>query len=54
VVYYLSDTAASEFKNRKYFISLYYYKDNCGMVTKWLFCAESHGSGSYDGVGENN
>ena len=50
-VYYFSDGAASQYKNRKNFINLCHHQDNFGVPAEWHFSATSHGKGACDGVG---
>jgi hypothetical protein len=49
-IYYFSDGATSQHKNRKNFINLCYHKDDLGMDAEWHFFAVSHGKGAYDGI----
>jgi hypothetical protein len=49
--YYFSDGAASQYKNRKNFIKLFYHTDNFGMDAEWHFSATSRGRGAYDAIG---
>ena len=50
-VYYFSDGAASQYKNRKNFINLCHHQDDFGVPAEWHFSATSHGKGACDGVG---
>ena len=50
-LYYFSDGAASQYKNRKNFLNLCYHKDDFGMFAEWHFSATSHGKGPCDGLG---
>ena len=50
-IYYFSDGAASQYKNRKNFINLCYHEDDFGIPAGWHFSATSHGKGACDGVG---
>jgi hypothetical protein len=49
-IYYFSYCAKLQYKNRKNFINLCYYKGDTDMDTKWHFFAMSHGKGEYDGI----
>jgi hypothetical protein len=51
-IYYFSDGAASEYKNRKNFINVYYNKDDSGMEAKWHLFAMSHEKMHVMGLGE--
>jgi len=48
-VYYFSDGAASQYKNRKNFINLCHHQDDFGVPVEWHFSATSHGKGACDG-----
>ena len=50
-VYYFSDGAASQYKNRKNFINLCHHKVDFGVYAEWHFSATSHGKGACDGLG---
>ena len=50
-IYYFSDGAASQYKNRKNFINLCYHEADFGVPAEWHFSATSHGKGACDGVG---
>ena len=50
-VYYFSDGAASQYKNRENFINLCHHVDDFGVPAEWHFSATSHGKGACDGVG---
>ena len=51
-VYYFSDGAASQYKNRKNFSNLCCHKEDFqGVEAEWHFYATSHGKGVCDGVG---
>ena len=50
-IYYFSDGAASQYKNRKNFINLCFHEADFGVPAEWHFSATSHGKGACDGVG---
>lgn len=50
-VFYYSDGAASQYKNRKNFINLCHHEADFGVPAEWHFSATSHGKGACDGVG---
>ena len=50
-IYYFSDGAASQYKNRKKFINLCFHEADFGVPAEWHFSAKSHGKGMCDGVG---
>ena len=50
-IYYTSDGAASQYKNRKNFINLCHHEEDFGVAAEWHFSATSHGKGACDGVG---
>lgn len=50
-IYYFSDGAAAQYKNRKNFINLCYHEADFGIHAEWHFFATSHGKGACDGVG---
>lgn len=50
-IYYFSDGAASQYKNRKNFINLCCHKEDFGVNAQWHFSATSHGKGACDGLG---
>jgi hypothetical protein len=50
-VYYFSDGAASQYKNRFNFLNLCLHEEDFGMPAEWHFTATSHGKGACDGVG---
>ena len=50
-VFYFSDGAALQYKNRKNFINLCHHELDFGVPDEWHFSATSHGKGSCDGVG---
>ena len=50
-VYYFTDGAASQYKNRKNFTNLCHHKTDFGLDAEWHFFATSHGKGPCDGIG---
>ena len=50
-IYYFSDGAAAQYKNRKNFINLCYHEADFGIHAEWHFFATLHGKGACDGVG---
>ena len=50
-MYYFSDGAASQYKNRKNFINLCFHEVDFGVPAEWHFSATSHGKGACDGIG---
>lgn len=50
-IYFISDGAASQYKNRKNFSSLCKFKSNYGIEAEWHFFATSHGKGPCDAIG---
>lgn len=50
-IFYFSDGAASQYKNRKNFINLCHHHGDFGVEAEWHFFATSHGKGPCDGVG---
>ena len=50
-LFYTSDGAASQYKNRKNFINLCHHEEDFGVAAEWHFSATSHGKGACDGVG---
>ena len=50
-VFYFSDGAASQYKNRKNFLNIANHKADFGIHAEWHFFATSHGKGPCDGVG---
>lgn len=50
-MYYFSDGAASQYKNRKNFINLCYHQEDFDVKAEWHFSATSHGIGACDGIG---
>lgn len=50
-IFYFSDGAASQYKNRKNFANLCHHQSDFGADVEWHFTATSHGKGACDGVG---
>lgn len=50
-IYYYSDGAASQYKNRYDFINLAHHRKDFGVDAEWHFSATSHGKGACDGLG---
>lgn len=50
-IYFMSDGAASQYKNRKNFSSLCQFKKNYDIDVEWHFFATSHGKGPCDALG---
>lgn len=50
-VYYFSDGAGSQYKNRFNFLNLLYHEIDFGVKAEWHFFATAHGKGACDGVG---
>ena len=50
-IFYFSDGAAAQYKNRKNFINLCHHQADFGVPAEWHFYATSHGKGACDGVG---
>lgn len=50
-MFYFSDGAASQYKNRKNFANLCNHLEDFGIEAQWDFFATSHGKGACDGVG---
>lgn len=50
-IFFFSDGAASQYKNKKNFFSLCQFKKRHGFEVEWHFFATSHGKGPCDGVG---
>ena len=46
-IYYFSDGAASQYKNRKNFINLCLHEADVGVPAEWHFSATSHGKRAY-------
>lgn len=50
-IYYVTDGAASQYKNKNNFKNVLKHKDDFGVDCEWHFHATSHGKGPCDGVG---
>ena len=50
-IYYFSDGATSQYKNRKNFVNLCLHNHDFGIKAEWHFSATSHGKGACDGLG---
>jgi hypothetical protein len=50
-IYYFSDGASSQYKNRKNFVNLCLHNHDFGIKAEWHFAATSHGKGACDGLG---
>ena len=50
-IFYFSDGASSQYKNRKNFVNLCHHQSDFGVPAEWHFSATSHGKGACDGVG---
>ena len=50
-IYYFSDGAASQYKNRKNFINACHHSSDFNISAEWHFSATSHGKGACDGIG---
>ena len=50
-VYYFSDGAASQYKNKNYFVNLAFHCRDFNIEAKWHFFTTAHGKGPCDGVG---
>ena len=50
-VFYFSDGAAAQYKNRKNFMNLCHHEVDFGIPAQWHFSATSHGKGACDGLG---
>ena len=50
-MYYFSDGAASQYKNKKNFTNLSHHEIDFGIKAEWHFSATSHGKGACDGLG---
>ena len=50
-IFYFSDGAAAQYKNRKNFINLCHHEVDFGIPAQWHFSATSHGKGAWDGLG---
>lgn len=50
-IFYFSDGAASQYKNKYNFLNLIYHQSDFNIDAEWNFFATSHGKGACDGVG---
>ena len=50
-VFYFSDGAASQYKNKSNFINFDHHVEDFGFPAEWHFFATSNGKGPCDGVG---
>lgn len=50
-IFYFSDGAAAQYKNKKNFANLIFHNDDFGVRAEWHFFATSHGKGPCDGLG---
>jgi hypothetical protein len=50
-LYYFSDGASAQYKNKNNFINLCHHNTDFGINAEWYFFATSHGNGPCDGVG---
>lgn len=50
-IYYFSDGAAAQYKNKKNFTNLVFHYDDFAVKAEWHFFATSHGKGPCDGLG---
>lgn len=50
-IYYFSDGAAAQYKNKKNFYNLCQHKNDFNILAEWHFSATAHGKGPCDGVG---
>ena len=50
-IYYFSDGAAGQYKNKKNFMNISYHRMDFQAQAEWHFFATSHGKGPCDGVG---
>lgn len=50
-IFFFSDGAGSQYKNKKNFYQLCQYKESHGFDVEWHFFATSHGKGPCDGIG---
>ena len=50
-IHYVSDGAASQYKNCKNFLDLCKHEEDFGITADWTFMATAHGKGPYDGIG---
>lgn len=50
-IYYISDGAGSQYKNKYNFINLVFHEKDFGIEAEWIFFATSHGKEACDGIG---
>lgn len=50
-IFYFSDRAGTQYKNRFNFLNLLYHEKDFGVKAEWHFFASSHGKGACDGIG---
>lgn len=50
-VFYVTDGAGSQYKNKYNFINLYMHEVDLGCSAEWYFHPTSHGKGPCDGIG---
>ena len=50
-IFYFSNGAASQYKNKYDFLNLINHKNDFGINAEWHFFATSHGKGACDGIG---
>lgn len=50
-IFFFSDGAASQYKNKKNFCNLACFKNDFNIEVEWHFFATSHGKGACDGIG---
>lgn len=50
-MYYFSDGAAGQYKNKKNFVNVLNHENDFGVPAEWHFFATSHGKGPCDGIG---
>jgi hypothetical protein len=50
-IYYFSDGASGQYKNKDNFINLRHHNTDSGINAEWYFLATSHGKGPRGGVG---
>jgi len=50
-IYYFTDGAGSQYKNRKKFTNLIFHQEDYGIIAEWHFHATSHGKCVCDGIG---
>lgn len=50
-IYYFSDGASAQYKNKKNFINVCFHEDDFNVKAEWHFFATSHGKGPCDGLG---